>query len=838
MEYNKYVSDSSSNITNTGESTTHLSKIISRSRITGSTPSNDQKALNLPALYYSNPSSSCLVQVAGLVPRQSLTEKPFTVLFKPNENLNADEIELINLLKTDPAKRKMLLDFFSQDKIDQTQYLDTIARIFDQGWNGSKKTFFSNLKPLESLQRLVWIPFVKKSFLGQRVPLFSENTMYYMYRFNAPIKPSVAKEVLTIPEYQNWANSLMIDLNENGEGLSEFINELYKNVDAQKFTELLFASNDLIFSSSDPRKVLKILRWSSYPDVIFDGILDDILYIPDEEGHHALPDYKKLAALNLIKTFIADWLNRNNNGNPFALITTNATTMHSEYSEEMKEFLKALNNIDPYFITKQNDVINAFARSFYTFLSARFAVEDSNVLKTDDPIAGYQRVLAKLKTADSIIARFEDNTNKFLRLLIQIINSKKIDDKRVLEQTNWKTIFTGGVEEFLEKQKEASGDEGLRDESLKTNKVKASLQTRLTSEERDGIHFYYPEAIKIIFKSLMGKFDGSLDSLEKKDIVPNYQRDTTKTSNQDFPYLFYKELISLFDLDKKQIEQFQSSIDYLRNKYHPRDNPVKRIVINVGLGFAVLVAAAGSFIAGKELTSKPEVPLYSVPAKTESEELKKMAPYKQLINEIINMLPEKFEFEANGKKYDIPRENFWVYEIPGVPNKVPIMNYDGLIKRITEEYPQLKGKEKEILKTIIDQANFLGTVWGTDTRNPDGSITSQQKLYSITPILIPIPPENNQFCFVYLFNTTAVLRSLEPDLEPRTLDAAISNLNYSIGRLPKGVELAIEYQDNPNIDPLTLRQTIERDYQRIHGEELNQRDLALRELIKKTQLHP
>ncbi|TWW08854.1 hypothetical protein E3A20_20170 [Planctomyces bekefii] len=268
--------------------------------------------------------------------------------------------------------------------------------------------------------------------------------MYYMYRFNAPIKPSVAKEVLTIPEYQKWAKSLLIDLNENGEGLSEFINELYKKVGAQKLTELLFASNDLIFSNSDPRKVLKILRWSSYPDVIFDGILDDILYVPDEEGHHALPDYKKLAALNLIKTFIADWLNRSNKGNPFALITTNATTMQAEYSQEMKQFLKALNDIDPYFAHKQNDVINAFARSFYTFLSARSAVEDSNVLKTDDSIAGYQRVLAKLKTADSIIARFEDHTNKFLTLLIQIINGKKIDDKRVLEQTNWKKIFLEG----------------------------------------------------------------------------------------------------------------------------------------------------------------------------------------------------------------------------------------------------------------------------------------------------------------------------------------------------------------------------------------------------------
>ncbi|TWW08855.1 hypothetical protein E3A20_20180, partial [Planctomyces bekefii] len=111
-------------------------------RITGPTSRNDQQALNLPAIYNSSPSSSCLVQVAGLVPRHSLTEKPFTVLFKPNENLNASEIELINLLKTDPAKREMLLDFFSQDKIDKAQYLETIAKIFAHGWDSSKKTFF------------------------------------------------------------------------------------------------------------------------------------------------------------------------------------------------------------------------------------------------------------------------------------------------------------------------------------------------------------------------------------------------------------------------------------------------------------------------------------------------------------------------------------------------------------------------------------------------------------------------------------------------------------------------------------------------------------------------
>jgi len=343
------------------------------------------------------------------------------------------------------------------------------------------------------------------------------------------------------------------------------------------------------------------------------------------------------------------------------------------------------------------------------------------------------------------------------------------------------------LKDTLEALRKILDNETLKDDKVSLGEVllggatvlknlKGSNQSPLqgTSFEKDLFHGQRNSnqglddvALEIFTKALNQYSDNSNNLTENDFLMRTTRNKSIKDHNKDFPYLLYEAFKDVFDIKEEKQKLFDQYLD-VTNLQIKETSRIKQYVL-------MALVALGGAVGGGYYSHIPEKPVvYRISYDSATKE-----PYQTLINETLKLLPNELTINANDKIYSLKRDDFWIYEIWGIPGSAKQDQFTGLIKKIVSEHPKLTNKESELYQLIIDQIKSLGS----------------KAKYPILPLIINLPEPDKGTVLIVLtssnFFQTAIEEHNKPSGDRMKTDLS---LVYLLENFPN----TIQYQLDPS----------------------------------------
>jgi hypothetical protein len=755
-----------------------------------------------------------LVKIATKIIRRNLNVQDLHFLTKAN-------LRITPLINT-PTETDTNLIAFSDKITNNPSLRDLFFKLCYQYSNNSQKSDIYDCKEnikknlnsdlhnfidgvdKKTIQDLIFYPFV----INNPPKIFSPDTVYFFLTYNHAKLQNARLPCLTKKDYEDFASLLVADFEKRPIGIGGNLDELRKTInDDKKFIDLLVGDNNYVLPSKETYTLERIKGLASLDKLKEDAFFRDIAesitnnLLKNNSGDDV--EAPQQSAIQSGKEVLINDIYNSIKNNGYRIFQISKNGDENEYQPELEELFKNIKSK----IAPNRKIDNLI--EFFWIAVARLKIshdqEDSDIIITgnDQIDKGWKTLHDDFQRTQELLHNFKsvitNSSIGFFSQLERIFKEEGASSKLFQATKGIKEFFMEGCGKSIKEMKENGKANFLEAITFDNNDfLKPEFRDKLSYKKNEYIRgenktvytFNSNEALKVIFELAMSQYEGNLKFLDEKDLVPNHKRNNLVPEKQDLPYLIFKAFDRIFNLNAEQLLKFKNYINVYQNSTDS-SSKIKR-----GLSWAAIIL--GPMLgAGTVLYNSDNTPdtLYKANPKISSQELARMPKPKQLINKVINMLPEKVEFEANGKKYSIPRNSFWIYEISGLAHNATESRLNGLINQIIKEHPEFSGKREALLQEIQDQTKLLGKILGEKTYDSDGNPQTKLMSFSLTPIKIRIPKKDGkgeEYIPVILANNYTADLSLSEDSKA---NVAKNNFAYSLKRLP--ISLANLFQENP-----------------------------------------
>jgi hypothetical protein len=593
--------------------------------------------------------------------------------------------------------------------------------------------------------------------------LISEKTLTFLLRYNHGKLNNTFTPLLSKTDYRDFSDSLEKDLKTH----VPFISGLRQSInDDKKFIDLVIGENSYLVPSNSG-EIFDLIRAQTTdgPNYVASQVIN---FLTSNSGGDitSSPTIDILDTTNYhqkAKDYLIEFLSRDKTIIQKDLKTEDRIERDGNCSQSVTIYSPGLEQL----LTSVNQELKGLSKNktigkFHDFLLE--TIKRYKLLQPDVP-ASKNSINQANREYEKMNSLFEKSYKRIEETLESL--RKILDGESLVRNGSWIKFGT-----LLKKGKEAIDDArvssplGLQGIGFEKDYLKDESQKLI------GIDDVALKIVKLAFEKFEGK---SSDLTENDFIMRTTANKSIKDPNKDFPHLLYKAFKDVFDIKADKQTLFDQYLD-ATNLQINKTSRINQYVL-------MALMTIGGAVGGGYYSHIPEKPVvYKISSDSATKE-----PYQTLINETLKLLPNELTINANDKIYSLKRDDFWIYEILGIPEKAQKQQFTGLINKIVSEHPKLTNKKSELYQLIIDQIK---------------SLNSKAK-YPILPLIINLPEPDKGTVLIVLtssnFFQTAIEEHKKASREPKNDEKTYLSLAFLLESFPGN----LQYQLDPSKTPTT-----------------------------------